>query len=343
MPAALGPTRRLLVEGAFAALASLPLAIPARARDSRFFRIATGPVGSSTFALGTLLAEAVSRPPGSPPCELGGPCGVPGLVALAQSSAGSLANLELLGSGRVESALVLADHARNAQLGVFENALPALRGRLRAIAVLLPAALHLVVRADLPIDDLAGLLGRRLGLEEAGAGTLGLARLLFEARDLDDEGFEFAFVPRAAAVDGIAEGRLDALLLVGPWPVPAVEELVASGRGRLLPLSGEWSERLLARHSWLVRQEIPAETYSGQPAIETLGVPLVWIVVEDLDEELAYGLTAALWRRESLARLRTGFAGGETLGPERALEGLSVPLHPGAERWYREQGLFRDP
>lgn len=326
--------------------AGLLLAVAAggmRAQEGRFFRIATGPVGGSVYTLGGLLAEAVSSPPGSPPCELGGSCGVPGLVALAQSSAGSLANLEQLAAGRVESALVRADLALAAQEGTAEPTLAPLAGRLRAIAHLVEAAIHQLVRAEVPIATPADLAGRRLGLEEAGSGTLALARLLLAAFGVEERSVDLAFLGRGAAVTALAHGSLDALLIVGPWPVPTVEEAIPGANARLLPLRGPAIDRLVRRYPWLGYHLIPFATYPGQPAVETVAVPLLWLVRDELDDELAHALTAALWRPESLARLRAGHPQGRELAVEEAVAGLVVPLHPGALRWYRERGLVREP
>ncbi|MCS6781055.1 MAG: TAXI family TRAP transporter solute-binding subunit [Geminicoccaceae bacterium] len=327
-------TAGLLLAGATAA---------ARAQEGRFFRIATGPVGGSVYTLGGLLAEAVSSPPGAPPCELGGSCGVPGLVALAQSSAGSLANLEQLALARVESALVRADLAEAAQRGDGEPSLAPLAGRLRTLARLVEAALHLLVRGDAPIGGPADLAGRRLGLEEAGSGTLALARLLLAAFGVEERSVELAFLGRGAAVTALAAGSLDALLLVGPWPVPTAEEAIPAADARLLPLRGPAIDRLVRRHAWLGYHLIPFASYPGQPAVETVAVPLLWLVRDELEEELAYALAAALWRPESLARLRAGHPQGRELALEEAAAGLVVPLHAGARRWYREQGLLREP
>src|SRR5689334_4030578 len=81
-----------------AGAALLPVA--ARADDIRFFRIGTGPTGASYFPVGGMLATIISNPPGSRPCDVGGSCGVPGLIAVAQTSQGSVDNVEAVGNGQ---------------------------------------------------------------------------------------------------------------------------------------------------------------------------------------------------------------------------------------------------
>ncbi len=83
---------------------------PAAAQEPRFFRIATGPVDSSYFAVGSLIGNVTSSPPGARDCERGGSCGVPGLIAVTQTTAGPLANIELIGSKRLEIRAVPGRH-----------------------------------------------------------------------------------------------------------------------------------------------------------------------------------------------------------------------------------------
>jgi TRAP transporter TAXI family solute receptor len=331
--------RRTLLGLSLAAL--VPWLRPA-AQETRFLRIATGPVGGSAYVLGGLLAETLSSPPGTPPCEEGGSCGVPGLVVLAQSSAGSLANLELLAAGRVESAIVHADLAEAADRGEAEVAGGALAGRLRALAALLPSAVHLLVRAGVAIAAVEDLAGKRVGFEEPGSGNSRFARRLLEAFGLDESRFEPVLLARTPMVEEMATGRLDALLLVGAWPLPVVEELVRDRGARLLPVTGPPVDALIRAVPYLAYQLVPFGAYPGQPAVETVGLPLLWVTSIDLPEELAFSLVAALWRPENRPRLRTAHPQGRELGPEQAVQGLSVPLHPGAARWYREQGLAGD-
>jgi len=331
--------RRTLLGLSLAALA--PWLRPA-AQETRFLRIATGPVGGSAYALGGLLAETLSSPPGTPPCEEGGSCGVPGLVVLAQSSAGSLANLELLTAGRVESAIVHADLAEAADRGEAEVAGGALAGRLRALAALLPAAVHLLVRAEVEIAAVEDLAGKRVGFEEPGSGNGRFARRLLEAFGLDESRFEPVLLARTPMVEEMTTGRLDALLLVGAWPLPVVEELVRDRVARLLPVTGPPVDALIRAVPYLGYHLVPFGAYPGQPAVETVSLPLLWLVAAELAEDLAYALVAALWRPENRPRLRTGHPQGRELGPEQAVQGLSVPLHPGAARWYRERGLAGD-
>src|SRR5262245_47683869 len=118
------------------------------AQETRFFRIGTGDITRSYYPIGGLIADIVSNPPGSRPCSRGGSCGVPGLVAVAQSALGSVANAEAVQAGEIESAFVQSDVSYWAftGTGVFEGKPRATN--LRAIANLYPESIHLVARKD---------------------------------------------------------------------------------------------------------------------------------------------------------------------------------------------------
>src|SRR6266851_2969230 len=147
------------------------LGAAALAQEPRFFRIGTAATGGSFFEIGGLIAGAISSPAEGPPCERGGSCGVRGLVAVAQATPGSIENLRLINSGQIESGFAQADLAGWAYTGANVFAKAGAQTRLRAIASLFPAAAHLVVRAESPINSLEDLAGKRVSVGEAGSGT----------------------------------------------------------------------------------------------------------------------------------------------------------------------------
>ncbi len=156
--------------------------------EARFFRIGTAATGGSYFEVGGLVASAISRPADGPPCDRGGSCGVPGLVAVAQATPGSIENLRLIESGQIESGFAQADLAGWAYQGVNLFAKSGPLRHLRAIASLFPEAAHLVVRADGPIHSLADLTGKTVSLGEEGSGTAADAEVLLSGGGLRGRG-----------------------------------------------------------------------------------------------------------------------------------------------------------
>ena len=164
--------------GVLASLAGLAMAGGVAAQEINFFTIGTGGTGATYYPLGGVIANAVSNPPGSRPCDEGGSCGVPGLIAVAQSSRGSVNNVNGINSGLFASGFSQSDVAYWAYTGtgVFEGQ-DAMDG-LRAIAALYPEHIHLVAAADSGIESVADL---RDALVEAGESPFELGEL--EARE----------------------------------------------------------------------------------------------------------------------------------------------------------------
>lgn len=331
------PRRRVLAGGAgLVALAALPGG--ALAQGLRYFQIGTGTTGGTYFLIGGMLANAISNPPGSRPCDRGGSCGVPGLIAVAQSTSGSVENVRAIQERRMESGLAQADIAYAAfrAQGAFEEAEPF--GELRAIANLYTETVHLVVRADSGIADVPGLRGKRVALGERGSGTLVTARAILSAYGLSEKRIAPVYLSPGAAGDRLATGELDGFFIVGGFPLPAVADLAARLPIRLLPLAGERVEAMARRLPFFTPNMIPALAYAGGVDTPSLGVGAVWVVGSAVDEELVHGVTRALWHPNVRALLDAGHPRGSSIRIETALTALPVPLHPGAERYYREAG-----
>src|SRR5262249_17273856 len=135
------------------------------------FRIGTGPTSSSYFVIGGIIANAISNPPGSRPCDRGGSCGVPGLIATAQTTQGSVQNVDLIAGKALDSGLCQSDVAywRYTGSGMYSDRKPV--DSLRAIANLYQESLHVIVRADSSIASIADLAGKRVAIGERGSGT----------------------------------------------------------------------------------------------------------------------------------------------------------------------------
>lgn len=306
------------------------------------FRIATGETGATYYAIGSEIANAISNPPGGTLCGEGGACGVPNLLAVAMSSAGSVDNIRALRDGQVESAFVQADIAYAAQTDGpdWPDAAPVTQ--LRAIAALYPEAIHIVARADAGITRIDDLAGKRVSINRSGSGTRIDARLVLRAAGLPDDRLFLSELPTVEAARQLRAGQLDAFFMVGGWPVAALTELAGQTDIRLLPISGALADRLGASHSFLQPAILPAETYPGQETpIKTLSVAALWVTTSDQPEALIHDLTRVLWNDYTLGHLRRSHPAAGSFDRAKALSGISIPLHPGAETYYRGAGLLR--
>lgn len=344
-PASMVAAARLLVVAAVLACAGgigLLAGREAAAQDAdepepHFSRIGTGPTGGTYFPMGGLIANAISNPPGSRPCDRGGSCGVPGLIAAAVSTNGSVANVEALQAGAMDLALAQADVAFWAWKadGIFSSREPL--ADLRALGYLYPESIHLVARADSGITSVADLKGKRVSLGEEKSGTLVEARLILNAFGLKTSQVKPAYLRPGPSADKLAAGELDAFFFVGGAPIQAITDLAAETPVRLVPIDGATGNKLADIFPYLTANTIAAGTYPGQEDdVPTLAVGAVLLTTAKMPEKLAYGITRSLWHPVSLDLYRRGHPGGGRLDPTRAMQNTGVPLHAGAARYYQE-------
>ena len=329
------------IRGLLLAFALLIAAQPAGSQDITFFRIGAGSADSTYFAIGGLLANAISNPPGSRACEDGGSCGVPGLIAVAQSTDGAVYNVEAIGRGELESGLAQADIAYWAFNGFGPFAEKGQIDALTAIASLYPESVHIMVRADSDITDIGELRGRKVSLGPVQSGSFVDAQIILEAYGLGLEDLDVDLLLSGPAIDKLRTGELDAVFLVAGFPVTALVEFAEDFKVRLLPIEGETAARLITENPFFSKGFISASVYETTDSIETLNVRAQWVASAALDADLVYGITRALWHQRNRKLLDNAHPDGLRIRLDTALTGLSIPLHPGAERFYREAGLLR--
>jgi TRAP transporter TAXI family solute receptor len=286
----------------------------------REVRLVTGTPGGGFYPVGQSLAGAYRN-------------GVPPLTVEHRESAGSISNVMALQRADADIALAYADVAYFAFAGTLAGH-PNRFDRLRGIAVLQRAPLHLVVRAGSGIQDVAGLRGQRVGVGTQGSGTALTAGLVLNAFGIDPKSVRTEQLRYNDAAARLAAGDLDAMFVIGADPVDAVRVATNAG-GRILPLAGSAIERLRDEYPFFRAAVIRAGAYPGvATAVRTIGVENLLLCRSDLDEELVHDLTARLFASlPSMPLLRT-------MDLEQA-PAVPIPLHDGAARFYRERELFR--
>ena len=301
------------------------------------FRIGSGSLGGTYFPVANLIASVLS---GNADCQDNETCGVPDLLAVAQIANGSVANVLDLAEGVLEAGLAQADvaYAAYSGSGVFTANGP--YPDLRAIANLYPETIHLVVSAASDIYTVEDLAGKRVSLAELGSGSMLGARHVLNAYGLQEDQLQaFYLKPELSAV-AMREQRLDAFFVIVGHPAVAIADLAEKYSIRLIPIDGLKAQALKEEEPYFFSATIPADVYRGVEKTLTLAVGAQLLVSAQLDEELVYRVTRALWDSYTYKILTEGHPTGREIRLQRALEGVAIPLHPGAERFYREVGLL---
>lgn len=309
-----------------------------RAEEVKFIRIGTGPIGGTYFPVGGLIANIISGPPGAMACEMGGSCGVPGLIAAAVSTQGSVENVRDIAAEAVDLALCQANIAHDAYTGAGQYAGKPV-GTLQSIANLFPEQVHVVVRKNAGIESIGDLRSKRVSVGEENSGTLPTAKIVLRGSGLGLKDIKPIYEKLARSVDMLVAGEIDAVFMVGAEPVAAIGHAADRAPIALLPIAGKDAERIIAAQPFFSVTAIPANTYSGVPATATIGVGAQLLVSARMDASLAYGITRALWDSRNRKVLDSGNPNGRHIQRSSALAGLAVPLHPGARRFYLESGL----
>lgn len=330
-----GRLRRVLACALAAALAA-GAAGPARAQPpslSEVFRIATGGVDSPSFAVGGLIANGLSNPPGGLPCERGGSCGVPGLVAVAQAMGSRTEAVDAVANRKIDAALAPAAVAYDAwkKGGAGE--------KLRSLGTIYLEDLTVLVRRDSPIADLTDL---KRGVSAVGVrdgSPIAFLRALTRTLGIDAVGVT-SFQTLDDALSQLAAAQIDAAILIATAPDARLTEFAQANAVRVVAPAFETIDRLVAEFPFLVRAPLAAGVYGSAEATIQAAMPIQLYMSAEVDPDQVYALTKALWNDASQRQMLTGPVEARSAKLAQAMVGLAVPLHAGAARYYREIGLL---
>ncbi len=312
--------------------------LPNQPNLTKILRIGSGSVGGNYFVLGELVGGVISHPIGSLPCGSGGSCGVTNLQSQNVTSAGSVANLNALEKGSIHTGFIQSDIAYWAYTasGLYANEKK--RSNLRAIASLYPEAIHIIVRKDASVLNIAELVGKRVSLGANNSGTLQGARLVLNAYDMSEDKLKAQYLNSIDSIKALLKGELDAVFFTVGTSSPILNQLFENSNDfTLLSIGSSQRQAIFKQGHYFSPFTITANTYKGVPKTETISVYALWLTTTDTDEKLVYEMTKALWG-DTAKQLFASSLIGHHIKLEDSLKGIGIPLHTGAKKYYDEIG-----
>jgi TRAP transporter TAXI family solute receptor len=313
--------RKIKLLGAFALTMGLSV-LPAAAAE--FINILTGGTSGVYYPLGVALSEIYGD-------------GIEGARVQVQATKASVENLNLLQQGKGEVAFALGDSVKLAWEGDKEAGFPAKVDKLRAIAAIYPNYVQIVASKDSGIQTLADLKGKSLSVGAPASGTELNARAIFAASGMSYEDLgKIEYLPFAESVELIKNRQLDATLQSAGLGVASIRDLATSIPISVVAVPSEIVEKIGSPY---VPAIIPAGTYEGQTEdVPTAAIGNILVTHDSVSEETAYQMTKLLF--ENLDKLAASHAAAKAITLENAVKNIPIPLHPGAERYFKEKGIL---
>jgi TRAP transporter TAXI family solute receptor len=298
-------------------------AVSAKAQE--FINVLTGGTSGVYYPLGVALSEIYGK-------------GIEGARTQVQATKASVENLNLLQQGKGEIAFALGDSVKLAAEGNTEAGFPGKLDKLRGIAAIYPNYIQIVASQESGIKTLEDLKGKSLSVGAPASGTELNARAIFAAAGMKYEDLgKVEYLPFAESVELVKNRQLDATLQSAGLGVASIRDLATSLPINVVAVPRDVVEKIGSPYMSVV---IPAGTYDGQTAdVETAAVGNFLVTHDGVSDETAYQMTKLLF--ENLDQLTAAHAAAKAIDPAKALDGMPIPLHPGAERYYKEAGLLK--
>ena len=298
----------------------------ASAQASDFINVLTGGTSGVYYPLGVSLTQIYSK-------------AMPDAKTSVQATKASAENLNLLQAGRGEIAFTLADTLSEAWKGNADVGFKTPLKKLRAVAAIYPNYIHFVAAADSGIRTLADLKGKRVSVGAPKSGTELNSRDILRAVGMSYQDFsKVEYLGFAESVELMKNRQLDATILSAGLGVAAVRDLSTALKIVVIPIPSD----VVAKIGDPAYQNgvIPAKTYTDQASdVATVLVPNFLVTHEGVSQDMVYKMTRSMV--ENLEALGTAHAAAKAIRKETLATGAPIPLHPGAEKYYREAGLIK--
>ena len=312
--------KRVLVVGVLAA------GISVSAGAAEFINVLTGGTSGVYYPLGVALSQIYGK-------------AIPGSKTAVQATKASAENLNLLQAGRGEAGISLGDAVSDAWKGNEEAGFKNPLKKLRTIAALWPNYIHFVATADSGIKTLADIKGKRISVGAPKSGTELNVRQILKAANISHKDFsKVEYLSYAESVELMKNKQLDVTLLSSGLGVAALRDLATTQKVVFLTIPEEIVAKI--NDPAFVVGVIPAKTYEGQDKdVTTISVQNYLVTHEGVSTETVYTMTKSMF--DNLDQMAAAHSAGKSIKKENAAKNPPAPLHPGAEKYYREVGLVK--
>ncbi|MBR0600086.1 TAXI family TRAP transporter solute-binding subunit [Sinanaerobacter chloroacetimidivorans] len=265
---------------------------------------------------------------------------VSGINVNVQASAGGVENIRTVANGERDLGMALYSLGNYALKG--EEAFKGEKlDNIRGIAVMMPMAAQFLVRADSGITCIKDLKGKKVGVGAPGSGEEVCVREFLTANGMSYDDCDAKFISFTEQVTAFKDRQLDAIFIITTPPTSGILDAAAQADVALIPIAGEERDNILKQYSSYYATKIPADAYdflSGD--VETVGMGTLLFCSADLDENVVYAITKAMY--DDADYLKTVHPALESLSAEYSIESMGdFPMHPGAEKYYKEIGLIK--
>jgi len=306
--------------------AFVTLALIGTAHAADFVNVLTGGTSGVYYPMGVALSQIYGK-------------ALPDAKVSVQATKASAENLNLLQAGKGEIAFTLGDALSDAWKGDTDAGFAAPLKKLRGIAGIYPNYIQIVASADSGIKTLADLKGKRVSVGAPKSGTELNARAVLKAAGLTYKDLaKVEYLPFGESVELMKNRQLDVTLQSAGLGVSALRDLAAAMKIVVVEIPADVVAKI--GDPAYVPAAVPANTYEGQARdVPSIAIQNFLVTHEGVSADTVYKMTKAMW--ENLDALVAAHAAGKAIKKESALKGMPVPLHPGAEKYYREIGLLK--
>lgn len=291
-----------------------------------YVNIATGGTSGTYYPLGGAIAKIYND-------------NLEGVNANAQSTGASVENIGLVAKGETEIAFVQSDITYYAYEGIENFADSGKVENIRGMAMLYPEVVQVVANANSGIKTIEDLKGKKVAVGAPGSGTEANARQILGVHGITyDDLAKADYLSFGEAADQLKDGHIDAAFVTAGLPTAALVEVSQSNDIVVVAMDQAKLDALIAEYPFYTGVTIPGGTYRGNDDdVLAAAVMAMLVVPEELDEDLVYEMTKALFEHRQV--IIDTHDRGNDIKLETALEGMPIELHPGAARYYEEAGV----
>ena len=301
-------------------------AIAGCSAQSQRLLMVTGGTSGTYYAYGGVIASVLTEK-------------MKNVEITANTSGASAANARSLKSGEAELAILQNDVLDYAYRGIETMAEDEPMTTLRTIATLYPEVIQIVATKASGIASVTDLKGKRVSVGDGGSGTEANARQVCEAYGITYADFsKTEYLGFGDSATAMQNGTIDASFTTAGVPNPAIQELNSSTEIVIIPVNGAEADSLIAKYPFYSKYRIEDADYE-LPGADTVAILATIACTDKLNETTVYNFTKALF--DNQPALADAHAKGKVLSAQNAVQGVSIPFHPGAEKYYKEVGALK--